>query len=855
MEEGHVLRSGVFEISSDTTDNSHEIHNSLNDIIQSDLNRILGEVFDEVCPMDYRIKINSLDLDLGDINQHNFESEFKFRLKDALRMHIRRLIDDHKFLDNVTIDQNYKESLIPDVLESYLNNGVLPWFSSPLLSSNDSFIKVVHEFIKNDINSIRKVINRKASNEAAIYRLYKIFPDYKEWMEFSFAISNNPKIETHKKTWIEFVEALQKSLPFSNRELLNRLSGYVIIFSKSSTSSKVALKDSIQQLLVKIQKERPDLFPSFDAIINYLTNVKSGELKRFTENNEQIVNILEELTKKDLMKNELKIAGNFYSFDKLQEISKSISAKKEFIRKISLIELKKFIDQLESSLSSEIGSLFNIISEINIPHLEQEKLVFYLKESVLNSIFTLVEGKSKIRIQKIIVDFLELLAKSDIPLRKYILSEIIEKAETKKGSKILSVEVTEIKNELTRNETTTDGGRDLHSVLKKFFLKGVLNESDKIGNLPSVSNKVDIEKLIIHLFGEYIMDLAEVFRSFNKRETIIAFQRIEVYLGDEYKKEILLRMAKTLPPKVVFIARSLLSVPEESISEKQKELFIDKLISHPDVIKIMLETWAREGKKPSILALKFNEFIELFTKNHPEKATDYFNKISVSDYNFIVNQLSEREWKAIVTELNLPEEKFFNKVSEKFTETDSEPEDKSEISLSDEALQTDPIFIKNAGLVLLSPYLSRFFDITGLLKNKKEFKSDFEREKACHFMHFLATGLDDGQEYMMVLNKLIAGIPLTYPLKENIILTDEEKQTAEGLLNGVIKNWTALKKSSPENLRGSFLLREGKLIENDKFWDLRVEEKGFDILIDKIPWAFKVIRLPWMKKPVHVTWR
>ncbi|QCK14536.1 contractile injection system tape measure protein [Mangrovivirga cuniculi] len=864
MEDGHVLRTSVFEISSDTSENSHDIHNSLNDIIQEDLNRLLEEIFDEFCPPGHRISIKKLELDLGDINQYNFESEFKSKLKDALRLHLRRLIDEHKFSENITIDQNYEESLIPDLLENYLDTGNLPWFSSSFLSNGESFFMLIKELVINDVDSIRKIVNKKLNNEAASHRLYRIFPGFNEWIEFSFSISNNHKAGIYKKSWIDFVEFIQNILPLINKELLNRLSGFVVISLESSIPDEKVLWQIIEQLLSQIHKERPDLFSSTSDLAQQIIRLKTVKRKKFFDYEVQIISILDDVAKRGSgsSKGELIVSGSVYSFEKLKEISKSISLKNEFIRKISLIELKRFIDKEDSSLSIELGGLFNLISEVNVPHLDHEKLVFFLKESIVIALFTKINSGSNISIQKIINDFLELLAKKDQPLRKYILFELLEKVEKKAGTGILYGELINIKNEILKEESFLSGDNDLKSVIRKFFLLGVLNESDKIGNLPPVSSKADVENLIIQLFREYIMDLAEVFRSFNKQETIIAFQRIEVYLEDEYKKEVMLRMAKTLPPKVVFIARALLSVPEASYSTKEKEVFFDKLKKQPDVIRIMLKAWTRAGEKPAVITLNFKEFIKFFAEYQPEEAKEYFTTITVSDYNFIANQLSDNELKNIITQLNLPLSKFFGQVSEnsdlieKTGKKDDELKDRAEVPLhEEEGLQTDPIFIKNAGLVLLSPYLTRFFDLTGLLKNKKEFKGDFTREKACHLMHFLATGLDDGKEYMMTLNKLIAGIPFSYPLKEKIILTDEEKETSEGLLNGVINNWTALKKSSPDNLRGSFLLRDGKLIENDKFWDLRVEEKGFDVLIDKIPWSFKVIRFPWMNKPIHVTWR
>ncbi len=53
----------------------------------------------------------------------------------------------------------------------------------------------------------------------------------------------------------------------------------------------------------------------------------------------------------------------------------------------------------------------------------------------------------------------------------------------------------------------------------------------------------------------------------------------------------------------------------------------------------------------------------------------------------------------------------------------------------------------------------------------------------------------------------------------------------------------------------SFLKRPGVLGSIDGFWQLRVEGKPYDMLLDKLPWAISIINQPWLAKPVHVEWQ
>ena len=106
----------------------------------------------------------------------------------------------------------------------------------------------------------------------------------------------------------------------------------------------------------------------------------------------------------------------------------------------------------------------------------------------------------------------------------------------------------------------------------------------------------------------------------------------------------------------------------------------------------------------------------------------------------------------------------------------------------------------------------------------------------------------------MTLEKLLCGMPLESPIPKNIILTTQEKEEAQKLLNAVIQNWNALKTASPEGLQEGFIQREGKLIRRTGGWLLQIERKALDILVDRLPWGFGMIMLPWMPERLNVEW-
>ncbi|MCD8263455.1 MAG: hypothetical protein LUD02_04235 [Tannerellaceae bacterium] len=56
-------------------------------------------------------------------------------------------------------------------------------------------------------------------------------------------------------------------------------------------------------------------------------------------------------------------------------------------------------------------------------------------------------------------------------------------------------------------------------------------------------------------------------------------------------------------------------------------------------------------------------------------------------------------------------------------------------------------------------------------------------------------------------------------------------------------------------IKGRFLQREGCLEEKEDKYQLKVEVKSYDILLDSIPWNFHTINYSWMEKPLFVNWR
>ena len=163
------------------------------------------------------------------------------------------------------------------------------------------------------------------------------------------------------------------------------------------------------------------------------------------------------------------------------------------------------------------------------------------------------------------------------------------------------------------------------------------------------------------------------------------------------------------------------------------------------------------------------------------------------------------------------------------------------------------IDVENAGLVLLWPYLSKFLGQFDLLKDNT-FINDAAVSRAIHLLQYLVTGAEETPEYLLPLNKVLCGWDMDKPVRKKMDLSDPEKAEAEKLLNMVISHWKALKKTSIAGLRSSFLQRNGILTETDAHWQLQVERKAYDLLLEHLPWGISMIKLSWMEKMLLVEW-
>jgi hypothetical protein len=172
------------------------------------------------------------------------------------------------------------------------------------------------------------------------------------------------------------------------------------------------------------------------------------------------------------------------------------------------------------------------------------------------------------------------------------------------------------------------------------------------------------------------------------------------------------------------------------------------------------------------------------------------------------------------------------------------------------------LYIANAGLVIVHPFLPRLFERLGVFTPAADdgppAMAGLEaRSRAVHLLQWLVDERLDAPEPDLALNKVLAGLDLTTPILDRHPASAEELAIAGELLQAVLHHWPPLANTSFAGLRETFLQREGRLelpTLADNQWSLFVQRRTVDVLMERMPWPITLLRHPWMPAPLQVTW-
>jgi len=155
--------------------------------------------------------------------------------------------------------------------------------------------------------------------------------------------------------------------------------------------------------------------------------------------------------------------------------------------------------------------------------------------------------------------------------------------------------------------------------------------------------------------------------------------------------------------------------------------------------------------------------------------------------------------------------------------------------------------------VLLHPFLGTYFSRLGLL-NKNKFIDELSQQRAVLLLQYLVNGRNEAEEFELALNKLLCGLPVEATIPLEIVLTEEEITMSAEFFEVIFQRWEKMKNTSVEGFRASFLQREGALWREEENWQLRVEQRTYDMLLQTLPWAFGMVKNTWMNQILIVEW-
>lgn len=175
--------------------------------------------------------------------------------------------------------------------------------------------------------------------------------------------------------------------------------------------------------------------------------------------------------------------------------------------------------------------------------------------------------------------------------------------------------------------------------------------------------------------------------------------------------------------------------------------------------------------------------------------------------------------------------------------------------ITEKPAEGDPIYVFNAGLVLLWPFIGGLFRRLGYVSGKA-FVSQEKRERAVLLLQYV---IDEQHthppEHLLPLNKLLCGMHPTDPIEHMADLDDTEKQEAVAFLAAVKAQWEQMKNTSVDTFRRTFLKREGALVFKNDNWELQVQHIAVDVLLKKLPWGVSTVKFAWTPTILFVKWK
>jgi len=397
--------------------------------------------------------------------------------------------------------------------------------------------------------------------------------------------------------------------------------------------------------------------------------------------------------------------------------------------------------------------------------------------------------------------------------------------------------LTQIEDHLRRNQLSDLEVKDMAHIdfiSNTNHAQTLLFEFLKTGKIIENAIAKDLEKLV---------DAIDVTETFSK-ELLLHFSKNSnslirwIFSVPDFFKEIVMKKLDFFPIENEGIKISIDKIFSDTILKKQW-LELVQWSSYIDNKENSKEAFFKEFAQSSqtYFEIDSNELSLvcqfILESNYSSKTKDFFNKIksSISENAIAENGIKKQED-------CLQEENFFSN------------ETKKEVSIR------NSYYIKNAGLVILHPFLKALFEQLNLCEAGSNWKSKRSQHKAILLTQYLSNSSEKMEESDLILNKILCGFSMKEVVNIKLKIRTIEKEKCNSLLEAVKEHWKVMASSSTDALQQTFLQREAKLeLVSESEFELWVEEKGVDILLEQLPWQIGMIQTPWMENFLNCHWR
>ena len=402
----------------------------------------------------------------------------------------------------------------------------------------------------------------------------------------------------------------------------------------------------------------------------------------------------------------------------------------------------------------------------------------------------------------------------------------------------------------------------------------------KEGLLQVNKTEIDVNKVEeVTAVETFFFFLENGFLPWNKRVNTIADLEQLININEK----LILQLKKSIDQNgkvaerfVRQFSKKFVSVIIDQIAEGKKDelreiyLLLDKIkhvqmgsnINNPVIDTLILQFFASD-EKPKTADLFFTSLLAKAGVNRELKfeIEESFQNRGVKEKSEILTTKEKREEQSEAERRSLNPEKIRQKIRRGDEEgmngtVEVEKDDQESMAQKDKEKNKSPedaIYIDNAGLILLHPFLPALFENLKLTKENQWIDED-SQHKGVLVSAFLTTGIDEFEEFNLMLNKILCGVDVEEVVATDMLPDDEVIYECEMLLNEVIMHWSILRNTSIDGLRETFLQRNGTLSKVDIGWLLQVEQKSVDVLLGHLPWGIGVIKLPWMDEMIYVEW-